>query len=165
MGPPQASAGVDGQVTLASTTKRGFLGFLPVEGKGQIALGVLSAGVAAKPMSKGGPEIGASAGFTGAKVQGDGLVGSKQVGLTGGAELDVLSAQAFAGMHNGTTDTSVDLSLATVHASAGIDVAGYNVGIEGAVGLKWGRGTQVGNHTALKLPFFSIGFTFGPASD
>ena len=45
----------------------------------------------------------------------------------------------------------------------GVNVAGVNVGVKGEIGLKAELGFKIGKETEIKLPFITIGFSFGGA--
>jgi hypothetical protein len=162
---PEVSADVDGAIVQKSTTTRGHFGFLPTEHSVYVAVGAVSAGVGAKALTATGPEVGASADVTAVKARDERVLGSRQLGLTAGAELDVGSADGFAGLRDGEIGAEIGASPATLHRSVGVDVAGYNIGVEEAMGWKWEWGLKIGKVTEVKLPFVSLGFTIGKADN
>lgn len=93
----------------------------------------------------------------------EGVWGNEGLGLTGGVTGKVVDGGGFAGVRHNSVGASIGASFVSVEGDAGVNVAGFNVGVTGEVGLKMELGFLVGQETELKLPFVSIGFTFGKA--
>jgi WXG100 family type VII secretion target len=99
-------------------------------------------------------------------AKGDTLfAGDKDLGFTGAGEVKVASAEATAGFKEGTLGLYAGANLASVKGELGANVAGYNVGVSGEVGLKAEIGFKIGKKTEVKLPFISFGISFGGAKD
>lgn len=95
----------------------------------------------------------------------DGVHGDDDLGLTGGFTGKVLSADGFAGYKDGSIGAQIGGSLISVEGEAGINVLGANVGLKGEIGLKAELGFSIGKDTEIKLPFVTIGFSFGGAKE
>jgi hypothetical protein len=101
-----------------------------------------------------------------AKLQGDTLLaGDKDFGLTAAGDVKALSVSAFAGVKDGSVGASIGGSLISAKGEIGTNVSGYNVGVNAEVGLKAELGLQIGKNTKIKLPFVTLGFSFGKARD
>ncbi len=102
-----------------------------------------------------------------AKLQGDTiLAGDKDLGLTVAGDVKVLSGSAFVGMKDGTFGASIGGSLISAKGEVGTNISGYNVGVSGEVGLKAELGFKAGKKgLEVKLPFVTLGFSFGKARD
>jgi hypothetical protein len=117
-------------------------------------------------MDKDGPIAALYGEAYGFKAQGDTLfAGDKDLGFTGAGEVKVLSADAVAGFKEGTLGLSAGVNLASVKGELGANIAGVNVGVGAEVGLKAEIGFKIGKKTEIKLPFITIGFSFGGAKD
>jgi WXG100 family type VII secretion target len=101
------------------------------------------------------------------KIQGDTLLaGDKDFGLTAAGDIKVGSVSAFAGMKDGTFGASIGGSLISAKGEIGTNISGYNVGVSGEVGLKAELGFKAGKKgVEIKLPFVTLGFSFGAARD
>lgn len=97
------------------------------------------------------------------KAETDGVIGSEELGLTGGAGANVLKGEGFVGIKDGSLGATIGGTLVSVEGEVGANVAGVNVGLKGEVGLKAELGFKIGKKTELKLPFITIGFSFGKA--
>jgi hypothetical protein len=106
-------------------------------------------------------QAGVSASFTGLELYHEDVIGSENLGLTDGASVKVLSADAFAGFQDGTLGAKVGVDLGSVEGSVGVDVAGVNVGVDASIGLKAEFGFEIGKKVEVHLPFVSFGFSFG----
>ncbi len=92
------------------------------------------------------------------------VIGDKQFGGTAGISGKLLSAEAFAGYKDGNFGAKIGGSLASARGDVGMNVAGYNVGVSGEIGLKAEAGFQIGKDgVEIKLPLFSFGINFGKA--
>ena len=117
-------------------------------------------------MDKDGPIAALYGEAYGFVAKGDTLfAGDKDLGFTGAAEGKVLSGEAVAGFKEGTLGLFAGVNLASVKGELGANVAGYNVGVGAEVGLKAEIGFKIGKKTEIKLPFVSIGLSFGGAKD
>lgn len=112
-------------------------------------------------------EDGVTAGLSGeaymAKGKVDGVLGDEQLGVTGGLEGKAMAIDGFAGIKDNSIGASVGGTLASVKGDVGANVAGVNVGVNAEVGIKAELGFKVGQHTEVKLPFVTVGFSFGKA--
>jgi WXG100 family type VII secretion target len=125
-----------------------------------------AAGFGIKQDSEGRTIIGGYAEAYAAKGKLEGtMVGDKDLGWTGGVEAKALSATGFAGYRDGSLGADVGVNLVSVKGETGANIAGYNVGVSGEIGLKLELGIQVGKSTKVKLGPFTIGFSFGGAKD
>ena len=91
------------------------------------------------------------------------MVGDKDLGWTGGVEAKALSAKGFAGYKDGSVGVEVGVNLISAKAETGANIAGYNVGVSGEIGLKLELGLSIGKKTTVKLGPISFGFSFGDA--
>ena len=91
------------------------------------------------------------------------MVGDKDLGWTGGVEAKALSAKGFAGIKDGSIGAEVGVNLISAKAETGANIAGYNVGVSGEIGLKLELGLSIGKRTNVKLGPISFGFSFGDA--
>lgn len=132
---------------------------------GKITLGGGAAGLGVKQTDKG-TIIGAYADAYAAKQEwGGALAGDKDLGWTAGGEVKALSATGFAGYREGSFGADVGVNLVSAKGETGVNVAGYNVGVSGEIGLKLELGVQIGKNTKIKLGPITIGFSFGGAKD
>jgi hypothetical protein len=93
----------------------------------------------------------------------DGVLGNDRLGLTGGVGVTAVSAEGFLGWRHTSFGGSVGVKLAAVDGKVGVNVAGWNVNLIGEAGLKAEFGFTIGAETQVKLPFLSLGFSFGRA--
>jgi hypothetical protein len=93
------------------------------------------------------------------------FAGDKDLGFTGAGQVKVASVEAVAGYKDGGFGASIGGNLASVKGEVGANVAGYNVGVSGEVGLKAELGFKIGAKTEIKLPFVTVGFSFGGAKE
>lgn len=96
-------------------------------------------------------------------VSDQGRFGSKNLGVTGGLDTQVLSGDAWAGVHDSSAGFDVGASWASVSGSVGTDVAGVNVGVNAGLEAGINFGVEIGKHTEIKLGPFQIGFNIGGA--
>jgi WXG100 family type VII secretion target len=115
--------------------------------------------------------IGAGGEFYVAKGKWDtALVGDKEYGITGGVEVKAASVEGFAGVQFDGDEkrigATVGANLISVGGEVGGNVAGYNVGVTGEVGLKAELGFEAGTKgVKVKLPLFTVGIKFGEGVD
>lgn len=99
-----------------------------------------------------------------AKAQGETMfAGDKNFGGTLSGDVQVGRVNAFAGIKDGSLGASIGGSIVSAKGEIGANVAGYNVGVNAEVGLKAELGFQIGKKTQIKLPFVTLGFSFGGA--
>jgi hypothetical protein len=96
------------------------------------------------------------------KVEGA-MVGDKDLGWTGGAEVKALQGKAFAGYQDGSVGLEAGVNLVSGKLETGVNVAGVNVGVNAEIGLKLELGLSVGKNTKVKLGPISFGISFGGA--
>jgi WXG100 family type VII secretion target len=113
-------------------------------------------------------EDGLSAGLSGefytAKGSVLGVVGDKDLGLTGEAGIEALSAEGLFGIKDNQLGATIGLNLISVEGEVGTNIAGFNVGVKGEVGIKAEFGFELGaEEIEVKLPFASFGLSFGGA--
>jgi WXG100 family type VII secretion target len=113
-------------------------------------------------------------GYIGAYVEGYAVqgklegtyLGDKQFGGTAGISGKLLSGEGFIGYKDGQLGAKIGGSLASAQGDLGVNVAGYNVGVTGEIGLKAEAGFEFGKKgVKISLPLFSIGISFGKAKD
>jgi WXG100 family type VII secretion target len=93
-------------------------------------------------------------------------LGDKQFGGTAGVSGKLLSGEGFIGYKDGQLGAKIGGSLASAQGDLGVNVAGYNVGVTGEIGLKAEAGFEFGKKgVKISLPLFSIGISFGKAKD
>jgi WXG100 family type VII secretion target len=94
------------------------------------------------------------------------VIGDKQFGGTAGISGKLLSGEGFIGYKDGQLGAKIGGSLASAQGDIGMNVAGYNVGVTGEIGLKAEAGFEFGKKgVKISLPLFSIGISFGKAKD
>lgn len=97
------------------------------------------------------------------KVTGGQVIGTKDIGLTTGGEVAGPSANAYAGVKDGSIGAEAGYSLAGVKAEGGFNVFGWNIGLVGEADLGAGIGASIGRKTSIKFGPLAIGITFGSA--
>ena len=136
---------------------------IPVHGKMQ---GKVVAGEAGAQVGLGekGYTAGAYGDFYALKGEADGVLGTKNAGLTGGVGAKGAGFEGFVGLKDNQFGAKVGVNLASVDGSAGLNIAGVNARVKGEVGLKAELGFEVGaKGVEAKLPFVSFGISFGAA--
>ena len=133
-----------------------------------VALGEASAGLSfgndLKGTAKENFTVGAWGEAYSAKAQGDAvLLGDDDFGLTVDGEAKGPGVEGFIGLKDGTLGGTIGGTLVSAKGGVGTNIAGYNVGVNGEIGLKAEIGLTLGKETEIKLPFVSIGFSFGGA--
>ncbi|MCP4421407.1 MAG: WXG100 family type VII secretion target [Chloroflexi bacterium] len=106
---------------------------------------------------------GVSAEYYTAQAKIDGVYGDKDLAATGGLTGKALAADGFFGYKDGSVGASIGGTLVSAEGEAGMNVAGVNVGVKGEIGLKAELGFKIGRKTEIKLPFITLGFSFGSA--
>ena len=100
------------------------------------------------------------------RAQGDTLLaGDERLGVTAAGGVNALSLEGQAGYNpkEKTFGATIGGKLVTVEGGVGVNVAGVNVGVNAEVGLKAELGFKIGKKTELKLPFITLGLSFGGA--
>ncbi len=106
---------------------------------------------------------GVFANATTASATASGRWGSQDLGATGSIQVAGPSGDVFAGVENGSIGADIGGSLISAQGTAGVDIAGTNVGVTGGIGLQWHLGFSLGEKTEVKLGPFELGFSFGGA--
>ena len=91
------------------------------------------------------------------------MVGDQNLGWTGGVDVKVLQAKAFAGYYDGSVGAEAGINLASIKGETGVNIAGANVGVNAEIGFKLELGLSVGKNTKVKLGPISFGISFGGA--
>ena len=114
-----------------------------------------------------GSLVGGYLGISGIKAETEGIIGDENLGLVGDATLKVASGEVLAGwdLEKRRFGVNAGFTVASVEGEVSANVAGVNVGVTGEVGLKFEVGLAWDNGPQVKLPFFSLGFSFGKAKD
>lgn len=111
-------------------------------------------------------KVGIFGDFSLGKAQGDMIfAGDKDLGFTGAGEIKAGGVNAFAGVKDGSLGASIGGTLISAKGELGANISGYNVGVNAEVGLKAELGLQIGKNTKIKLPFVTLGFSFGSARE
>ncbi len=110
-----------------------------------------------------GSNYGIGAEVNSIKVTGSQVLGTQDAAITGGGELAGPSANAYAGVKDGSIGAEAGYSLAGAKAEAGFNIFGWNVGLVGEADLGAGIGASIGKKTSIKLGPFAVGITFGRA--
>jgi hypothetical protein len=99
-----------------------------------------------------------------AKITDTKVIGDQDLGFTDETEIEVLSAEGFAGYKDEKIGFKVGVNVISAEREIGMNIAGYNVGVSGEIGLKWEWGFEFGSKGAeVSFPFASIGLSFGGA--
>lgn len=98
------------------------------------------------------------------------FIGDSEYGLTGEIGYEVAKADAFIGARFNEdgfdVGGTVGVNLVSAKGEIGTNIAGFNVGVTGEVGLKAELGFSLSDEgVEIKAPFFSIGFSFGKGKD
>lgn len=110
-----------------------------------------------------GSNYGIGAEVNSIKISGGQVFGTKDAAFTTGAELAGPSANAYAGVKDGSIGAEAGASWAGVKGEAGFNVFGWNVGLVGEADLGAGIGASIGKKTSVKIGPFAVGITFGSA--
>lgn len=90
-------------------------------------------------------------------------VGTKDLGATGGLETEVMGLDSNVGLINNSLQADAGVTLLSDTGSVGVNIDKVNLSVDGTIGLKAELGFDIGEHTEIKLPFISFGFSFGSA--
>ncbi len=96
-------------------------------------------------------------------VGASGVLGSTDGGLASGIEVTAGEIEALVGLKNGRAAAKIGGTLVSVEGTVGANVAGWNVGLTGEVGVKFEIGLEVGKKTKVYLGPFTIGLNIGEA--
>jgi WXG100 family type VII secretion target len=127
----------------------------------------VGAGTYAGGIGVDGSRIGLYGEFSTFKAETAGMIGDENLGLVGEANVKAGSVDVLAGWDakTGKLGLSAGFTVASVEGEVSTNVAGVNVGVTGEFGLKFEAGLAWDNGPIVKLPFFSVGFSFGKAKD
>jgi len=92
-----------------------------------------------------------------------GVIGDTNLGLGAGVDLNAGEAEAFVGLKDGRAGAKIGGSLVSAEGTVGANVAGWNVGLTGEIGVKFEVGLEVGKKTRVYLGPFTIGLNIGEA--
>jgi len=139
----------------------------PIKTSGMIegTLGEYDAGAGVEYTKKHGFSAGVFGEIYSATAKAEAVIGDEQFGLTRDIEVKGPGAEGFIGIRENSIGASIGVSAATLKGETGVNIAGANVGVSGEVGWKAELGLQIGKVTKVKLPFVSLGISFGGAKD
>jgi hypothetical protein len=143
----------------------GSMGDIPARAKGDVKfLGHGNIGAAIGFTKDDSFVVGAYGNAYAAKASVLGVLGDKDLGLTGKGELTAGEVEAFVGYKDGNFGATVGFKAISAEGEVGANIAGVNVGVKGEIGLKAELGFKVGiDEVEVKLPFVSFGLSFGGA--
>lgn len=146
--------GVAGTFTLAEHGFLGDVGSVKV-GDAKVGLGVRIDGTDTM--------VGAFAEVTAVEVAVNGTVlGDDDLGVTAGASVKALAADASVGYYNGEFGAQAGVNLVSAEGEVGVNVGGVNASVSGEIGLKLEAGFSVGPEGA----HFDVGpVSFGISFD
>lgn len=136
---------------------------IPVRGsvEGQLGTGELGLGAG---LSKDGISAGGYGELSAATGEAVGVIGTKNLGITGDLGGKALSGEVFVGIKDNQFGAKIGGTLISAEGAVGVNVAGVNVGLKGEIGLKAELGFEFGaKGVEVKLPFISLGIDFGSA--
>jgi uncharacterized protein YukE len=157
-------AGGYGEVTALDAKVEGdtTLGGVRLGGEAEADILSAQAGIGVGMDSQGG-YAGAYESATLLSASMSGVIGSKDLGLAGQVQAEALSEEGFIGYRHGQVGAEIGATLVSVKGTAGVNVAGANVGITGEIGVEFNIGFKFGKETEIALGPFKIGFSFGGA--
>lgn len=99
------------------------------------------------------------------KAQGQWMLSSDDdLGIAADLEVKVLSGDVLVGWNGKEFGLSAGINIASVKGEISKNIAGYNVGVNAEVGLKWEIGFSGSSEgIQVKMPFVSFGLGFGSA--
>jgi len=147
-------------IPLAHTT----LGGVPANLTASAALLTASAGLGVGLDAHGKPFIGGEAEVTLAEGDITGELGDKNFGVAASGQIEVGNADAFVGYKDGKVGAEIGVDLVKVEGTAGLNVAGANVGVTAGVGIGFKLGFNIGKSTKIELGPFELGLSIGEAS-
>jgi uncharacterized protein YukE len=92
-----------------------------------------------------------------------GVIGDKDAGLAGGAEVKALEAEAFLGVRDHTVGAKIGGKLVSAEATVGGNIKGMYVGVVGGIGVEFELGISIGKKTRIDLGPFTLGLDIGEA--
>lgn len=92
-----------------------------------------------------------------------GVIGSTDFGLAAGGDVTAGKAEAFLGYRDGQAGVKLGGTIVSAEGTVGMNVAGWNVGVTGGIGLKFELGFSIGKRTKIYLGPFTIGLNIGKA--
>ncbi len=141
------------------------IGAAMATGSAKAEAGAYEAGVGIS-QGKDGPSIGAYGEFYTGQAKAEGVIGDRNLGVTGDATVRGPGVEGFIGLRDGEVGAKIGGSLVSVEGEVGANIAGVNVGLKGEVGLKAELGFELGKKDIkVCLPFVSFGISFGGAKD
>jgi WXG100 family type VII secretion target len=126
-------------------------------------VGTAEAGIGVEVNEDGELSAGGYFNASAGEVSSDVVLGNANFGTSAGVKVEGPSAEGFIGLKDGSAGGEIGGSLASVEASTGVNVAGYNVSAMGGAMLGAKFGFRVGKKTEVKLGIFKLGLTFGKA--
>ncbi|HYK83960.1 MAG TPA: hypothetical protein VEV19_01250, partial [Ktedonobacteraceae bacterium] len=87
--------------------------------------------------------------------------GTKDLGATAGLSTDILGLDGNAGWIDNSMQADVGANLVSDTGSVGVNLDNVNFSVNGTIGIKAELGFSIGEHTEIKLPFISFGFSIG----
>lgn len=141
----------------------GTMGAVPVHNAGSVTALNAQAGVNIGREKDGTFDAGLTAGANMFDMSNQTVLGSPFFGFTLNEGITGPSAEAQAGLRQNSLGASIGASALTASGGAGVNIAGFNIGVTGGIGAKVELGFQIGAKTELKLPFITVGFTVGSA--
>jgi WXG100 family type VII secretion target len=154
---------IEGSVIGDSTSGSTDVAGIDLSGKAKYDVIKGEAGVAVG-LGEKGFSLGAYGDYRTATAEAVGVVGSKDLGVTGLVGGKVLAAEAQLGIIDNQFGAKIGGTLISAEGQVGVNVAGINVGAKGEIGLKAELGFSIGaKGVEVKLPFISLGIVFGGA--
>jgi len=123
--------------------------------KGEVGLGVDFEG--------GKSMVGFYGGATLITAGASGVIGDTDFGLGAGLDVTVGEAEAFVGFKDGNVGAKIGGSLVSAEGTVGMNIAGWNIGLSGEIGVKFELGIEAGPNARVHLGPFSFGLNIGEA--
>jgi WXG100 family type VII secretion target len=143
-----------GETTVGGVTVSGTAKYDAVAGEAGLAAGIGDKGFS----------FGAYGEYKTLSGEAVGVVGGKDLGVTGQVGAKALAAEAQIGIIDNQFGAKIGGTLISAEGQVGVNVAGVNVGVKGEIGLKAELGFEFGaKGVEVKLPFISLGIAFGGA--
>lgn len=95
------------------------------------------------------------------EVSADAVIGDEDFGGSVGGKVEGPSVEGFIGLKDGSVGGEIGGTLISAEGSAGVNIAGANVGVSGGVMLGANVGFKIGKKTEIKLGIFKIGLILG----
>jgi WXG100 family type VII secretion target len=97
------------------------------------------------------------------EVSADAVLGNEDFGGSVSGKVAGPSVEGFIGLKDGSVGGEIGGTLISAEGSAGVNIAGANVGVSGGVMLGAKFGFKVGKKTEVKLGLFKLGLILGKA--